>query len=144
MKDIDAAIATLQEKYISAASSRNTSALIQLYDPEVRIFDAWGVWEYHGTDSWKIALESWLSSSPEGKYSVAFSDCDVVGSPEMATMTAIVKYALVAPDGKESHSMHNRITWVLRKSGNELFIIHEHTSAPIGFDDMKAILKRPD
>jgi hypothetical protein len=38
--------------------------------------------------------------------------------------------------------MHNRLSWVLRTSGHVLRIAHEHTSAPIGFEDMKAILKR--
>ena len=56
-------------------------------------------------------------------------------------MTAIVSYAAVAPNGTESHSMQNRITWTLRTVGHNLRIVHEHTSAPIGFEDMKAILK---
>ena len=38
--------------------------------------------------------------------------------------------------------MQNRITWVLQASGHVLRIIHEHTSAPVGFEDAKAILKR--
>ena len=38
--------------------------------------------------------------------------------------------------------MQNRISWVLRTSGHVLRIVHEHTSAPIGFTDMKAMLQR--
>ena len=38
--------------------------------------------------------------------------------------------------------MQNRISWVLEMSGHVLRVIHEHTSAPIGFEDSKAILKR--
>jgi len=37
--------------------------------------------------------------------------------------------------------MQNRISWVLEMSGHVLRVIHEHTSAPIGFEDGKAILK---
>ena len=38
--------------------------------------------------------------------------------------------------------MQNRISWVLKTSGHVLRIVHEHTSAPIGFEDTKAILER--
>lgn len=38
--------------------------------------------------------------------------------------------------------MQNRISWVLKTSGHVLRIVHEHTSAPVGFEDAKAILKR--
>ena len=142
MKDIDEAIAKLQSKYIAAVSSRNVNALIQLYDSKARIFDAWGHWEYQETESWQIAVEGWLSSNPTGKFVVKFSDSTVLGSLEMASMTAIVFYAIVAPDGNELHSMENRITWIVRTTGHNLRIVHEHTSAPIGFEDMKVILKR--
>jgi ketosteroid isomerase-like protein len=142
MKDIDDAIAKLRQKYISAVAARNVGALVQLYDPKVRIFDAWGVWEYNGTEAWQVAIEGWFSSNPNDKLQVHFSDCSVFGDAELATLTATVHYAAVAPDGTESHAMQNRITWILRTTGHVLRIVHEHTSAPIGFDDMKAILKK--
>jgi uncharacterized protein (TIGR02246 family) len=143
MKDIDDAIATLRQKYAAAVAARNVAGLMQLYDPKVRVFDAWGVWDYSGVESWQIAVEGWLSSSPSDKFVVNFSDCRVAGDMGFATMTAIVHYAAASPDGTESHSMHNRMTWVVKTAGHNLRIVHEHTSAPIGFEDMKAILKKP-
>ena len=142
MKDIDEAVAKLRQRYTTAVHERNVSALIQLYDPKVRIFDAWGVWEYNGTESWQIAVEGWLSSHPTEKLRVSFTDCTVLGNMDLATMTAIVTYAGISLDGTESHSMQNRITWIVKTIGHNLRIIHEHTSAPVGFEDMKAILKR--
>jgi hypothetical protein len=38
--------------------------------------------------------------------------------------------------------MQNRITWLLRTTGHVPRIVHEHTSAPLGFEDHKAILVR--
>jgi hypothetical protein len=35
--------------------------------------------------------------------------------------------------------MQNRMSWVLKASGD---VLREHTSAPLGFKDTKAILKR--
>ena len=142
MRDIDQAVDKLRQRYINAVAARNANALIQLYDPKARIFDAWGVWEYNGTAAWQIAVEGWFSSQPTGKLQVSFSDCTVVGSLDLATMTAIVTYASISAEGKETNSMQNRMTWILRTVSHNLRIVHEHTSAPIGFEDMKAILKK--
>jgi hypothetical protein len=61
---------------------------------------------------------------------------------ELASVSAIVTYASLSAQGEPLRAMQNRITWVLRTSGHVLRIIHEHTSAPIGFNDSKAILQR--
>ncbi len=142
MKDIDEAIGNLKGRYISAVQARNVKALVQLYDAKVRIFDAWGVFDYNGADAWQIAVEGWLSSNPTEKLQVSFSDCVILGTMDLATMTAVVTYAGLSPDGQELHSMQNRITWIVKTIGHNLRIVHEHSSAPIGFEDMKAILKR--
>ena len=142
MRDIDQAVDKLKQRYIAAVADRNASALIQIYDPKARIFDAWGVWEYNGTSAWQIAIEGWFSSNPTDKLQVSFSECTVVGTLDLATMTAILTNAGISAEGKETHSMQNRITWILRTVGHNLRIVHEHTSAPIGFEDMKAILKK--
>lgn len=143
MKDVDEAVAKIQQKYITAVSARDVKALVQLYDDKTRIFDAWGIWEYQGAAAWQIAIEGWLSSHPTHKLMVSFSGTSVHGNTELATMTAIVHYAGVSADGAQAHAMHNRITWVLKSIGHNLRIVHEHTSAPIGFEDMKAILNKP-
>jgi ketosteroid isomerase-like protein len=143
LKDIDDVLARLRHQYTTAVSERNVEALVRLYDPKARIFDAWGVWQYDGIDQWKIAIEGWFSSNPTDRLQTSFAECIVIGDQQLATMTAIVSYAAIAPDGSVSHAMQNRLTWVLRTAGHNLRIIHEHTSAPIGFEDMKAILKKP-
>ena len=61
----------------------------------------------------------------------------------IAITSAIVTYASLSAEGEELRSMQNRITWGLRTTGHVLRIVHEHTSAPVGFEDMKAILHRP-
>ena len=142
MRDIDQAVEKLKQRYIDAVASRSANALIQLYDPKARIFDAWGVWEYNGTAAWQIAVEGWFASKPTDKLQVNFSECTIVGTLDLATMTAIVTYAGISADSKETHSMQNRMTWIFRTVGHNFRIVHEHTSAPIGFEDLKAILKK--
>ena len=53
-----------------------------------------------------------------------------------------IKALGVSAQGEPLRPMQNRLSWALKTSGHVLRIIHEHTSAPVGFDDAKAILRR--
>jgi len=142
MPDLDSAVAKLQASYASAALQRDVEAFVRLYDPAVRIFDVWGVWEYKGAESWRRAVEGWFTSLGTERVKVTFSETQSHGSLASAVTSAIVTYANLSAQGEEVRSMQNRITWGLRTTGHVLRIIHEHTSAPVGFEDMKAILRR--
>jgi ketosteroid isomerase-like protein len=108
----------------------------------VRVFDTWGVWLYEGAPSWQIAVEGWFASLGSERVKVRFAEVQIAGDQALATVSAIVTYAAESVDGEPLRSMQNRITWVLRESGHVFRIVHEHTSAPIGFADSKAILAR--
>lgn len=142
MQELDSAVARIQASYASAALERDADAFARLYDPAVRVFDAWGVWEYKGAELWRRAAEGWFSSLGTERVRVTFAETESHGSIAIAFTSAIVTYANISPQGEEIRSMQNRITWGLRTTGHVLRIVHEHTSAPIGFDDMKAILHR--
>ena len=142
MADIDKSIARIVESYKAAVFAKDVPALMRLYDPAVRVFDAWGVWSYEGAEAWQRTAEGWLHSLGSERVKVSFDEARTVGGPDMALHSAIVTYASVGADGQAVRSMHNRLTWVLRTSGHVLRIVHEHTSAPIGFEDSKAILQR--
>jgi ketosteroid isomerase-like protein len=73
---------------------------------------------------------------------VSFDDTQVVVQGEFALLSSIVTYAGVSAQGEKLRSMQNRLTWAMRLRGHVLRIVHEHTSAPLGFEDMKAILLR--
>lgn len=49
MSDIEKSIERVVETYRSAVYAKDAGALIRLYDPGVRVFDAWGVWSYEGS-----------------------------------------------------------------------------------------------
>ena len=143
MSDMDPAVAKILEAYKSAVLARDVERFMRLYDPAVRVFDAWGVWSYEGAAAWQVAVEGWFASHPTERVKVSFDDVDSVVTPTFATVTTIVTYAGVSAQGEQVRVMQNRLTWVLRTSGHVLRIIHEHTSAPAGFEDGKAILQRP-
>lgn len=142
MTELEKSITRTMESYKSAVYARDVVAFMSLYDPKVRVFDTWGVWEYENSAKWKGAVEAWLNSLGNEKVKVTFDDVQVSGSAEFAALSAIVSYAGISAEGKELRAMQNRLSWVLKTSGHVLRIVHEHTSAPVGFEDMKAILQR--
>jgi ketosteroid isomerase-like protein len=137
-KSIDRAL----DLYKSAVLARDVAAFMRLYDPEVRVFDAWGIWLYAGAAAWQTAVEGWFTSLGSERVHVRFDDVQSSSDRDMAMVSAVVTYAGVSADGAPLRTIQNRLTWVLRTRGHVLRIVHEHTSAPIGFDDSKAILQR--
>lgn len=142
MSDIEKSITRVLETYKSAVYAKDAEAFMRLYDPKVRVFDTWGVWSYDGSDSWQVAVEAWFTSLGAEKVKVTFDEVQSSGNADLASVSAIVTYAGLSAQGEPLRVMQNRLTWVLKTSGHVLRIVHEHTSAPVGFDDAKAILQR--
>jgi ketosteroid isomerase-like protein len=130
------------ETYKSAVLAKNAETFMHIYDPEVRVFDTWGIWSYEGAAAWRVAVEGWFTSLGSETVRVTFEGVKVMGEASFASMTAFVRYAACTAEGQEIRAMANRMTWVLRQRGHVLRVVHEHTSAPVGFEDTKAILQR--
>jgi ketosteroid isomerase-like protein len=142
VSDTEKQVLRALDTYKSAVLAKNAETFMHLYDPEVRVFDCWGEWSYEGAAAWRIAVEGWFASLMSESVRVAFEDVRIIGEKGFASMSAIVTYAAVSTQGQELRVMQNRISWVFRSSGHVLRIVHEHTSAPVGFEDAKAILRR--
>lgn len=142
MSDTEASVARVIAGYKASVAARDIDAFMHLYDPAARVFDTWGVWSYEGASAWQVAVEGWFASHPADRLTVTFDDVRSVSTPAFASVSAIVTYAIVSTQGEPVNSMQNRLTWVLRTSGHVPRIVHEHTSAPVGFEDQKAILQR--
>jgi ketosteroid isomerase-like protein len=143
MTDLDKSLAHLMQAYTDAVWAQDVTAFMRLYDPQVRVFDAWGVWSYEGADAWQTAVEGWLRSLGTERVRVQFEDVSTLGDAGLMLVSAVVSYTAVSAAGEPLRTMHNRLSWGLRTKGHGLRIVHEHTSAPVGFEDMKAILQRP-
>jgi len=142
MNDPEKQVHRALDTYKSAVLTKNAETFMHLYDSEVRVFDTWGIWSYEGAAAWRVAVEGWFTSLGSETVRVTFEDVKVIAEPNFASMSAIARYAAISAQGQELRSMQNRITWVLKSRGHVLRIVHEHTSAPIGFEDTKAILQR--
>jgi uncharacterized protein (TIGR02246 family) len=79
-------------------------------------------------------VAEWFGSlADDEEVAVRFDDVRTQEGPDVAAVSAFTTFAAVAPDGTESKSMNNRLTWVLRKEADGGWrIAHEHTSAPAG------------
>jgi len=142
VSDIEKQVLRAIDTYKSAVLAKNAETLMHLYAPQVRVFDAWGTWSYEGASAWRVAVEGWFASLGGETVRVSFDELRILAGQGHASMSAIVTYAAVSAEGQDLRSMQNRISWVLESSGHVLRIVHEHTSAPIGFEDSKAILQR--
>lgn len=140
MSDVDKQIHRVIAAYQAAVLAKDVEAFMRLYHPAVRVFDTWGVWRYDDAGSWQRAVEGWFSSLAGERVRVHFSDVQTTSEQTLATVSATVTYAAESAQGEQLRSMQNRLTWVLRETGHVLRILHEHTSAPVGFEDFKAIL----
>ncbi|MEP6939802.1 MAG: nuclear transport factor 2 family protein [Rudaea sp.] len=136
-----AALDSVFDAYRSAVYDKNVDAFVRLYADDVRIFDAWAEWSHDGAAAWRPAVEGWFASLGSGRVRVRFDEVHILGGGELLHASAIVTYAAISASGEAIRAMQNRLTWLLR-AGPPARIVHEHTSAPIGLGDMKAMLHR--
>lgn len=139
MSQIESIARTVMNKYAAAVFERDVAAFISLYAADMRIFDAWDAWEYRGAAQWQNPISAWLTSHVSEKLTVTFDEIDVHGSEACFAVTALVIYARASADGTELGAIRNRITWVLQIRDEVVQIIHEHTSVPVDFQEMKPL-----
>jgi ketosteroid isomerase-like protein len=142
LNDTEKMLAQIIDGYKAAVLTKDVEAFMRLYDPKVRVFDAWSVWSYDDAASWRRTVEGWFGSLGEERVQVSFDEVVVSEAGGSAIVSAIVTYASLAPDGSILRSMQNRLSWGIQKGTDGYRIVHEHTSMPIGFEDMKAITQR--
>lgn len=142
MNNIETQLTIVCEAYKTAVYEKKAGAFLELYHPEARVFDTWETWSYDGLNSRKDVIEDWFSSLKDERVRVIFDRIQTVASDELATLSARVVYVALSSAGTELRSMQNRLTWVLKRQGGAWKIIHEHTSVPIGANDLKGKLQR--
>ncbi|WP_404615795.1 nuclear transport factor 2 family protein [Rhodanobacter hydrolyticus] len=84
--------------------------------------------------------DGWFSSLGTERVVVDVRDAQSTVAGALAIGHAILTYTAVSAEGKELRSLSNRITIGLKRSDESWKIFHEHTSAPIDQQSLKAIL----
>jgi len=136
------AAATVLAAYADAVYDKDVDALCRLYDDDVRVFDMWETWSYEGLAAWRETLRGWFDSLGDERVRVTAEDVRTRDAGAGCVVSAIVTYQGLAAAGSPLRSMQNRLSWLLVDRGGAWQIVHEHTSAPIGMEDEKAILSR--
>lgn len=129
------------ESYQEAVLTKNVDSFCAIYDADVHIFDMWGQWSMRGIDAWRAMAQEWFSSLGTEGVIVAANNIESAITDDLAVGHAIFTYTAVSAEGEKLRSLDNRITVVLKRTGDAWKVIHEHTSAPIDHATLKANLK---
>ena len=133
---------SLTDRYAKSVYEKDLEGLLSIYDDKIMAFDMWQVWTYDGMKSWREMNTHWFEMVGKDRDVITFEDLRIEQTDELASITAIVRYAAVNEKGEELRHMYNRLTWVARKFGEDWKVIHQHTSSPIDFSTMKVMLTR--
>ncbi len=129
------------DAYKAAVYAKDVDAFAALYDDDVHVFDMWGRWSFRGIESWRNMASEWFSSRGTERVIVDVKDAQSTLAGELAMGHATLTYTAVSAEGKKLRSLSNRITMGLRCSGESWKVFHEHTSAPVDHQSLKAILQ---
>ncbi|MBU6299368.1 MAG: nuclear transport factor 2 family protein [Alphaproteobacteria bacterium] len=142
MSKKESSILQILNIYHTSVFTKNADAFLALYDQNVQVFDMWGAWSYRGIEAWRGAIADWFEKLGSERVVVDFDDVQTMETPDVAVIHTFVTYKALSAQGVELRSMSNRMTLALQKSDGIWKIIHEHTSAPINHETLKATLKR--
>lgn len=134
--------ANVLDRYRAAVFDKDVDGMLALYADDVRVFDAWNVWEYDSAPAWRPAILQWFGSLQDETVEVGVADVRTDERPDLAFISAVVTYTAVSENGSALRSLQNRLTWVLVPYGETWKIAHEHTSMPVGIEDLGAITRR--
>lgn len=131
----DTGVQDLFDRYVAAVKASDAGELLALYADDVHVFDLMEPFERHGRESGREMMESWLGDA-SATQDCAIEDLHVIESGDLAAARAAVRYGVTMGDGTH-HTMWNRATWTLQRIDGAWKIVTEHTSVPLGEDDMQ-------
>jgi ketosteroid isomerase-like protein len=130
--------------YAEAVLVKDVDAFAALYDQHIHVFDMWGEWSLHGLTAWRDVAVDWFSALGDERVVVTSEDENSTVAGDLAIGHAILTYTAIAVDGTTLRALSNRATMALRRTGEAWKIFHQHTSAPIDHQSLRAILGRSD
>lgn len=129
----DDAVRRIARAYGERARARDIDAFCALYDRDVTLFDTFAEAPLVGLDAWRDQVTEWFGGVEESDTNIAdVTDVVVIGDGVHAAAHALVRYAVIEPDGSERYGMTNRLTWIVHRDDRDVWrIVHEHTSLSV-------------
>lgn len=140
MATANADIQAVLDRYVQAVRASDAGALMSLYADDVHVYDLMAPFERHGTENQRELMEAWLSSS-DTEQDCRIEDLEIMQDGDLAVARASIEYSSKRDDGG-TDSMWNRATWAFRRESGEWKIVLEHTSVPLGEEDMQPVFDR--
>lgn len=128
--------------YQRAVKNKDVDGFMALYADDLIVYDTWDKWTYEGLEPLRAMVVDWFSSLGDENVTAETSELKIIEGGKLSTAHAIVRFTAFSAEGKELRHLYNRFTWVMKKSGEEWQIVHEHSSSPIGSEGLKAKLER--
>jgi ketosteroid isomerase-like protein len=142
VETLDNPVLQVLDDYKAAVLAQDVDAFVSLYDPDLSVFDMWGVWSYDGIGPWRDMVAGWFGSLGTDRVIVDFSDTQVVSGQDVCVLHTFMKFKAIDPAGVELRSMDNRLTMTLRRAGEAWKIVHQHSSCPVDPKTIAVMFKR--
>ena len=130
------------DAYRNAIFQKDIEGFLALFDEDVRIFDMWEDWAVDGLAAWRGRVEAWFSGLGADRDKVEFDAIEILGAGELIAVSAFVRFAAVTEQGEELRHLWNRMTLLIQEKAGVWKIVHQHSSAPVGGEGLKAKLER--
>lgn len=132
---------SIVQRYAEAVRAKDVDAFMDLFTPDALIFDAWDRWQYDDASDWRAVVDAWFGSLGSTTVVVEASALQSHVGGDIAAGHGDLVFAAVDADGTRRRSMTNRATWLLRHAAGAWRIAHFHTSLPVQFGSMVAVLR---
>jgi len=138
VKDAEQGIQDLIDAWTGAVSKKDLDAILALYTPDVRAFDAIMVAQLNGLEAygehWKMCM-----NFCQGEMVMEFKEVKIAATPELGFAHFLLHCGEVKESGEvEAGIMRGTMCLVNTKDGWK--IAHEHYSAPFDVETSKVII----
>ena len=131
----EAAIRALEAKFAKAVSAKDVDGIMQVYAPDVFVFDLIPPRQYVGAAAYRKDWEGVMAGF-KGPLKFEMSDLAIETSGSMAWGHSIQHIEGTDPSGKPT-AMTIRATDIYRKTPAGWRIVHEHISVPVDLETGK-------
>ncbi|OWQ84089.1 hypothetical protein CDN99_24705 [Roseateles aquatilis] len=126
--------------YAAAVLARDLNAMVDLYAPDVQVFDSWDQWLHDGRDAWASLVKDWFDAIRDER--VRLSATDVKSWRDggaVAGGSALLEFAALDEAGMPLRALQNRLSVILRQHDGRWRVVHQHTSVPVDFNSQQVV-----